>query len=86
MCEVKIKWSRSKKIAYTKSQIMKPEDDAVLFDQRFQIMTILKLDYQGMPISEKKSSLTVVIDEKEIGMCEFLMTDFNLAEYKTHRL
>lgn len=39
-----------------------------------------------MPTAEKKSTLTVVIDEKEIAMTEFVMTDFLLSDYKTHRL
>jgi len=65
--------------------------DKAVFDEKFQINTILELDPDtGMPAKEKVSKLTVTLDKSmggtEIGEIEFNMADFSFGEYKITRL
>ena len=65
--------------------------DKAVFDEKFQINTILELDPDtGLPSKEKVSKMTVCLDKSmggtEIGEAEFNMADFKFGEYKIVRL
>ena len=72
-------------------KILSSSLDKAVFDEKFQINTILELDPEtGMPAKEKISKLSVTLDksmnEQEIGEIEFNMADFTFGEYKITRL
>ena len=88
---MRIVWSRGKKSAKTQVKILSASLDKAVFDEKFQINTILELDPEtGMPAKDKLSKLTVTLDksmgETEIGEIEFNMADFTFGEYKIKRL
>lgn len=65
--------------------------DKAVFEEKFQINTLLELDQEtGMPLKEKISKMTVVLDksmgETPIAEAEFNMADFNYGEYKPVKL
>lgn len=65
--------------------------DKAVFDEKFQINTILELDPDtGMPAKEKVSKMSVCLDKTmggtELGEVEFNMADFKFGEYKIVRL
>lgn len=84
---VRVVWSRGKKQAKTQVKILSGSLDKAVFDEKFQINTILEIDPDsGMPMKEKISKLTVCGDKNlnniEIGEIEFNMADFHYGEYK----
>lgn len=75
--------------------------DKAVFDEKFQINTLLELDEEtGMPTREKISKMTIVLDTKylnngnkdektriiELAEQELNMADFGQGEYKQVRL
>ena len=65
--------------------------DIAVFDEKFQINTVLELDKETLlPLKEKLSKMTVCLDKslggKQIGEVEFNMADFNYGSYKAIRL
>ena len=62
-----------------------------MFEEKFQINTLLELDPDtGRPLKEKISKMTVVLDksmgETPLAEVEFNMADFNYGEYKPVKL
>lgn len=72
-----------------------------MFDEKFQINTLLELDEEtGIPTREKISKMTIVLDTKyldgvkkdeknriiELAEADLNMADFNQGEYKQVRL
>ena len=88
---VRVVWSRGKKSAKTQVKILSASLDKAVFDEKFQINTILELNPDtDLPTKEKISKLTVTLDKSmggtELGEIEFNMADFSLGEYKITRL
>ena len=62
-----------------------------VFDEKFQINTVLELDKDTeMPAKEKSSKMTVCLDKSlggtQLAEAEFNMADFFYGEYKEHKL
>ena len=88
---LRIVWSRGKKHAKTQAKILSGTLDKAVFEEKFQINTLLELDQEtGRPLKEKISKMTVVLDksmgETPIAEVEFNMADFNYGEYKPVKL
>lgn len=85
-----IVWSRGKKHARTQSKVLSATLDRAVFEEKFQINTLLELDQEGIPLKEKISKMTVVLDksmgEIKIAEAEFNMADFSYGEYKPVQL
>jgi hypothetical protein len=84
-------WSRGKKQAKTHSKVLTPQLDKAIFDEKFQINTLLECDPDtGFPSCEKVGKMTVVLDKSMGGteLCDisFNMADFKYGEYKILRL
>ena len=84
-------WSRGKKQAKTHSKVLTSSLDKAIFDEKFQINTILEMDQEtGMPALEKLGKMTVCLDKNMGGteLCDitFNMADFKFGEYKILRL
>lgn len=72
-------------------KILNSSLDKAIFDEKFQINTILELDPEtGFPSKEKVSKMSVCLDKTmggtEIGEAEFNMADFDFNKYKIVRL
>jgi hypothetical protein len=67
-----------------------PSLDKAIFDEKFQINTLLECDAEGTPCAEKLGMMTVCFDKSLGGteLCEisFNMADFKFGEYKILRL
>ena len=88
---VRIIWSRGKKQAKTQYKKLSKAVDTVVFDEKFQINTVLPLHAQtNMPTKTKDSRLSVCLDRsyggKEIGHLIFDMADFKYGKYNGQRL
>ena len=88
---VRVIWSRGKKQAKSQYKFLSDTLDLAVFDEKFQINTVLDVDKETMaPVKEKMSKMTVQLDKshdgKEIAEVEFNMTDFALGEYKYRQL
>ena len=88
---IRVVWSRGKKQAKTHSKTLSPSLDKAIFDEKFQINTILDLDPEtGYPNAEKIGKMTVCLDKSMGGteLCEvsFNMADFTFDQYKVIRL
>lgn len=88
---VRVVWSRGKKQAKTHSKILTPALDKAIFDEKFQINTLLECDPEtGLPSVEKIGKMTVCLDKNMGGteLCDisFDMADFKIGEYKILRL
>jgi hypothetical protein len=88
---VRVVWSRGKKQAKTHSKVLTPSLDKAIFDEKFQINTILEIDPDtDQPSHEKIGKMTVCLDRSSGGtdLCEvsFNMADFTYGEYKILRL
>jgi len=88
---VRVVWSRGKKSAKTHSKTLSATLDKAIFDEKFQINTILELDPEtGYPSAEKIGKMTVCLDKSMGGteLCEvsFNMADFKFDDYKIIRL
>ena len=64
--------------------------NTALFDEKFQINTVLELKEDFTPAKPKMSKMTVQLDKSKggthIGEVEFDMTDFSFGEYKYRTL
>lgn len=83
---VRIVWSRGKKQAKTQYKKLSKNVDTAVFDEKFQINTVLPLNAEtGMPTKTKDSKLSVCLDRsfggKEIGHLIFDMADFKYGKY-----
>ena len=88
---VRIIWSRGKKQAKTQYKKLSKTVDTAVFDEKFQINTVLPLHAQtNMPTKTKDSRLSVCLDRaqggKEIGHLIFDMADFKYGKYNGQRL
>jgi hypothetical protein len=88
---LRVVWSRGKKQAKTQVKILNQSLDKAVFDEKFQINTILELDaITGMPAKEKVSKMSVCLERSlggtEIAEISFNMADFKYGEYKILRL
>lgn len=98
---VRVIWSRGKKQAKTQVKVLSGSLDKAVFDEKFQINTLLELDEEtGLPTREKISKMTIVLDTKylnngnkdektriiELAEQELNMADFGQGEYKQVRL
>lgn len=94
---MRVIWSRGKKQAKTQVKVLSGSLDKAVFDEKFQINTLLELDEEtGMPTREKISRMTIVLDTKylnngnkdektriiELAEQELNMADFGQGEYK----
>ena len=88
---LRVVWSRGKKQAKTQYRVLTKDQDTAVFDEKFQINTVLDLDKDtGMPTKEKSSKLTVCLDKKEGGLeiaeVNFDMTDYSYDKYNKMQL
>jgi hypothetical protein len=88
---LRVVWSRGKKQAKTQVKILNQSLDKAVFDEKFQINTILEIDPStGMPSKEKISKMTICLDKSmggtDIAEINFNMADFKFNEYKILRL
>lgn len=86
---LRVIWSRGKKKAQSHSKKLKDGVSMAVFDEKFQINTVLELDEDLKPTKEKLSKMTIVLDKSRgghaIGEIEFDMADYNYGEYKYRR-
>jgi hypothetical protein len=88
---LRVVWSRGKKQAKSQVKFLNEGLDIAVFDEKFQINTVLDLDQEnGNPVGAKMSKMTVQLDKSRggthIGEVEFDMTDFTYGEYKYRTL
>ena len=89
---IRIIWSRGKKQAKTQVKMLSPGVDSAVFDEKFQINTVLDIDKDTLePKKGKISKMTVCLDKSiqggmKIAEQEFDMAEFTYKEYKTMRL
>lgn len=88
---MRLVWSRGKKQAKSQVKFLNEELDVAVFDEKFQINTVLELDKDTMmPAKEKTSKMTVQLDKTKgstpIGEIEFNMADFEYGKYKYRTL
>ena len=91
MTVVRVVWSRGKKHAKTQPKILSGSLDKAVFEEKFQINTLLELDPEtGAPTKEKISKMTIQLDksmgELPIAEVEFNMADFVYGEYNPVKL
>lgn len=84
---VRIVWSRGKKVAKTQYKKLSQDIDMAVFDEKFQINTVLELNKEtGAPVKQKISKMSVQLDKSLGGTllaeAEFDMSDFFIGEYK----
>lgn len=61
---VRVVWSRGKKSAKTHPKILSETMDKAIFDEKFQINTILEVDKDtGQPLQEKIGKMTICLDK-----------------------
>jgi hypothetical protein len=78
---VRVIWSRGKKQAKTQVKNLSEGIETVVFDEKFQINTVLDIDERTeMPIKEKISKLTVCLD-KALGGKELATADVDMGNY-----
>jgi len=83
-------WSRGKKKARTHTKVLSTTLDKAIFDEKFQINTLIELDpFTNKPVIQKMSKFTVCLDKEsgglELAEVDFNMFDFNFKEYKMHK-
>jgi hypothetical protein len=89
---IRIIWSRGKKQAKTQVKMLAPDVDSAVFDEKFQINTVLDIDKDTFePVKGKISKMTVCLDKSlkggmKIAEQEFDMAEFSYKEYKLMRL
>lgn len=88
---LRVIWSRGKKQAKSQVKMLNESLDVAVFDEKFQINTVLDVKEDSMqPVKEKISKMTVALDKSRggtvIGEVEFDMTDFDYGHYKYRTL
>ena len=88
---IRIIWKRGKKTAMTQAKTLKPESDTAIFDEKFQINTVLIIDEAtDMPNKEKMSELTICLDKSmggtELFKAELDMTKYNYGKFNVMKL
>ena len=79
---VRVVWSRGKKQAKTQTKFLTESLDKAVFDEKFQINTIVDIDpVTGIPNKEKMSKMSICLDRNS-GGTEIAETDFNMANFK----
>lgn len=90
---VRIMWQRGKKQAKTQTKILSTSLDKAVFDEKFQINTILEFNEEtNMPAREKLSKMILLLDQKYSGadsqhkstrerLVEIADADLNMADY-----
>ena len=78
---LRVIYTRGKKIAKTQVKVLSASIDKAVFDEKFQVNTMLELDPDtNLPLKEKISKLGVQLDKSYngiiIGEVEFNMTDY----------
>ena len=78
---LRVVWSRGKKQAKSQVKNLNEELDIAVFDEKFQINTVLELNKDTMmPCKEKTSKMTVQLDRSRggtvLGEVELNMGDF----------
>jgi hypothetical protein len=82
---VRVIWSRGKKQAKTQVKTLGEGIETVVFDEKFQINTVLDIDERTeMPIKEKISKLTVCLD-KALGGTELASAEVDMGNYSYGR-
>ena len=84
---LRVIWSRGKKQAKSQVKILNENLDVAVFDEKFQINTVLEVNSETYkPLKEKISKMTVHLDKSKGGTAlaeiEFDMTDFEYGSYK----
>jgi hypothetical protein len=88
---LRVVWSRGKKQAKSQVKFLNENLSVAVFDEKFQINTVLDIDEEtGRPARPKMSKMTVQLDKSKgstpIGEVEFDMTDFTYGEYNYRKL
>lgn len=87
---LKVIWSRGQKKAQSHSKKLKEDVSIAVYDEKFQINTVLELDEDQKPTKEKMSKMTICLDKSRgghaIGEVEFDMASFSYGEYKYRRV
>jgi hypothetical protein len=88
---VRVIWSRGKKQAKTQVKSLNSGIETAVFDEKFQINTVLEIDEKTeMPIKEKISKLTVCLDKSlggtELGTAEVDMGNYSYGQYNLIKL
>lgn len=98
---VRIMWQRGKKQAKTQTKILNASLDKAVFDEKFQINTILEFNEEtNLPAREKLSKMVLLLDQKyssaenksttgrlvEIGEADLNMADYSQDTYKAVKL
>ena len=90
---VRIMWQRGKKQAKTQTKILNASLDKAIFDEKFQINTILEFNEEtNLPAREKLSKMVLLLDQKYSGadsqlksnqgrLVEIAEADLNMADY-----
>ena len=61
---LRVIWSRGKKQAKTQVKVLNEKLDMAVFDEKFQINTVLELNADTeIPLKEKLSKMTVCLDK-----------------------
>ena len=64
---IRVVWSRGKKQAKTQVKMLNANIHTAIFDEKFQINTVLEIDMEtGVPVKGKISKMTVQLD-KSLG-------------------
>lgn len=88
---LRVVWSRGKKQAKSQVKFLNESLDVAVFDEKFQINTVLDVKEDTLqPMKEKISKMTVQLDKSKGGtslaQVEFDMTDFEFGQYKYRTL
>lgn len=88
---LRVVWSRGKKQAKSQVKFLNEGLSVAVFDEKFQINTVLDINEDtGKPAKPKMSKMTVQLDKSKggtpIGEVEFDMTDFTYGEYNYRKL
>ena len=88
---LRVVWSRGKKQAKSQVKLLNEALDVAVFDEKFQINTVLDVKEDTFePVKEKISKMTVHLDKSKGGTAlaevEFDMTDFEYGSYKYRTL
>lgn len=88
---LRVVWSRGKKQAKSQVKFLNENLSVAVFDEKFQINTVLEINEENnRPAKSKMSKMTVQLDKSRggtpIGEVEFDMTDFTYGEYNYRKL
>eukprot|EP00347_Sterkiella_histriomuscorum_P006359 403353063 len=85
---VYVQWQRGNKKAKTKSKQFDPSVTQAIFDDKFQISTMMDVDENGQPTKAKMSKLTVTGDKGKgvLGEAELNLSEYQEQEFRYMKL